>query len=630
MSVRSERLTLAVLICGVVSLALSDFVSPVYWSLSFLVALLRLWRGSDFHLSEMQASFIGWAGFIWVIAELFLGRDLVVAFTDFMLILAFAVVIEAPTARNHLHRMIVGIFLLLAAAVLTDSVLFVLPLTAMLWFLWRAAACLYAMHWPGGDLVPTPLQHDLRWMPVMVAVMAILFVLLPRFEFQSMLKATQPRAESTGFSDRVTLGDFARTLDNRVVLRIELSGEGGDDERLQQSLHGRYWRGVSLSRFDGSGWQRTVTGRKRALPVAGDVVMVAGDGLMVDVYREASDHAYVQVPQGLLSIRRMPEEGFMDDAGAIRFRQAPPRRLRLQMELGDAAVVPHMRAPNRWELDQSTVPEALFDWLKPYAAGSEDRRQVLQQVAEELKSWTYDLQVPVDAQHPVAAFLHNRRGHCELYATTFALAARALGFPARLVNGYYAGEWNEIGHFQMIRQKHAHSWVEVWLDGSWQQMDVTPASRWLMLDQRDWVVESVWESVKLSWYRYVLSFEEADRGEVLHTALQSLKRYSLQAVLIAVLLSGLYGLWQVRSKWTAFFIFARSSPAWPVLDRWLIRRGVSRATCQPLRAVGVPQGVDAGRWINFVRDWEAQAYGSGDIWHASELKRHLRALCRRC
>jgi len=254
---RTERLTLAVLMCGVASLALSDFVSPFYWGLSVLAALLRLWFGTKLALTEMQASFIGWVGFFWVALELVLGRALVVAFTDFLLILALAVVVEVATPRNHLHRMLVGLFLVLAAAVLTDSVLYVIPLTALMWFFWRASSCLYGLNWPGGDLTTVPVRLDLRCMLAMAVITLLLFVTLPRFGFQGLLKPTQPRMQTSGFSDHVALGDFARQLDARVVMRVETADDTlHADAGFQRHIQGRYWRGVALSRFSGRGWQR--------------------------------------------------------------------------------------------------------------------------------------------------------------------------------------------------------------------------------------------------------------------------------------------------------------------------------------------------------------------------------------
>jgi len=636
---RAERLTLAVLLCGVASLALSDFVSPIYWSISVMAALLRLWRGPAFHLTEMQASFIGWAGFFWVALELMLGRELVVAFTDFLLILALAVVVEAATPRNHLHRMLVGLFLLLGAAVLTDSMLFVLPLTAMLWFLWRASACLYGLNWPGGDLPATSMGQDLRWMPLIAAVAALLFVGLPRFEFHSLLTAQQPRMQTSGFSDRVQLGDFARQLDERVVMRVEPAPAGdmhdeathsNDVRHFRAQLEGRYWRGVALSRFTGRGWKRLASRHRQRMPEGVAVSFSDAEGIDIAVYREASDHAYVPLPYGIVHISGLPQAAFFDDSGALSFAVAPSHRLRLLMRLGDMPTLSNMRSPVRQEREISAVPAALTAWVREKAAGISEKQQALRHVLNTLKGWRYDLHIAVDAMHPIASFLQNRRGHCELFATTLALAARQLGFAARVVNGYYGGEWNEIGSFLLIRQKYAHSWVEVWQNGHWQRMDPTPPSRWQSGYDSAWMPDELWESAKLVWYRYVLTFEDSDRNQLISRLWHRIKADAGWLMLMAALLAGLVLVFKLslkyRSKWIRLGWWNRHAAVWPVLDGWLHGRGIHRRAHQPLSAIAAPEGVGKQRWRAFVDGWEAQAYGRERTWCRRDVKRHLRAL----
>jgi len=58
-----------------------------------------------------------------------------------------------------------------------------------------------------------------------------------------------------------------------------------------------------------------------------------------------------------------------------------------------------------------------------------------------------------------------RKGHCELFAISFASALRLAGLPARLVGGYYGGDYNEMAGYYVISEKRAHVWVEVWLKG---------------------------------------------------------------------------------------------------------------------------------------------------------------------
>lgn len=621
---RAERLTLGVLGSGVAALALSDFVSPVYWLIVALAMLGRWWIGPAMRLSEMQASFIGWFGFLWVLLELFLGRALVIAFTDFLLILALAVTVEAATPRNHLHRMLVGLFLMLAGAVVTDSVLYALPLAAMLWFVWRAAACLYGIGLPGGGLTATPIGQEWPLMLAMAAMTAAIFFTLPRFEFHSLLQPTQPRIELSGFSDSVRLGDFARELDRRVVLRVEAVDEAARDSVMRLMI-GRYWRGVVLEQFNGHGWQQRPGRASQPLPASRPLLLSDQGGVQIALYREASDHPYVPMPQGVSAIGPWSERARVDAMGIVRFDRAPARRLRLPMTVASPQALPAMREPIPAERDRSQVPAAVRDWVGRITAGARDKQAALAAVATELKGWRYDLNAAIDQEQPLTSFLARRRGHCELYATALALAARELGFPSHVVNGYLGGEWNDVGHFLLIRQLHAHSWVEVWDGGRWHTMDATPPGRPATEDASS-AFERFWESVRMGWYRYVLEFRDSDRMATLLAvwgAFKSMLPWLVATAGLLVLVGRLRRLRFGRHP-------GRSERLWRRLDRWLLRHGIERQAWQTLRSLPTPDGCDDDRWAAFVRDWEVQAYGDGAAWGRRELARRIGALSKGC
>jgi hypothetical protein len=74
-------------------------------------------------------------------------------------------------------------------------------------------------------------------------------------------------------------------------------------------------------------------------------------------------------------------------------------------------------------------------------------------------------------------FLFRRRvGFCEHYAASFATLMRLAGIPARVVVGYLGGEYNDLGHFFLVRQADTHAWCEVWLpEKGWTRVDPTAA-----------------------------------------------------------------------------------------------------------------------------------------------------------
>src|SRR5205823_5219745 len=96
--------------------------------------------------------------------------------------------------------------------------------------------------------------------------------------------------------------------------------------------------------------------------------------------------------------------------------------------------------------------------------------------------WMFALDWPVTSPSPgeygkndLDEFLfHRRLGFCEHYAASFATLMRLAGIPARVVTGYLGGEYNEIGHFFLVRQADAHAWCEVWFpDSGWERVDPT-------------------------------------------------------------------------------------------------------------------------------------------------------------
>jgi len=70
--------------------------------------------------------------------------------------------------------------------------------------------------------------------------------------------------------------------------------------------------------------------------------------------------------------------------------------------------------------------------------------------------------------------LHTRAGHCEYFATATTLLLRKAGIPTRYAVGFSVQEGS--GKKYVVRDRHAHAWTLVYLDGAWQDFDTTPGS----------------------------------------------------------------------------------------------------------------------------------------------------------
>jgi hypothetical protein len=141
---------------------------------------------------------------------------------------------------------------------------------------------------------------------------------------------------------------------------------------------------------------------------------------------------------------------------------------------------------------------------------------------------------------PIEDFVANHRsGHCEYFATALAMMLRSQGIPARLVVGYKGGDFNMLGQYYVVRQKHAHAWVEAWLPpdavppgdiagiphrgGTWYRLDPTPASsNALVARETDSLAsraKDTFDYVEILWRDYVLNLNSLrQRQEFLEPA----------------------------------------------------------------------------------------------------------------
>jgi hypothetical protein len=106
---------------------------------------------------------------------------------------------------------------------------------------------------------------------------------------------------------------------------------------------------------------------------------------------------------------------------------------------------------------------------------------------------------------PLAHFLlHERKGHCEYFATSAVLLLRAAGIPARYTVGYVVEEYSALEQAYVARARHAHSWASAYIDGRWLTVDTTP-SEWFGLEDD---AASYWQTWQDLWawlsYRYQL------------------------------------------------------------------------------------------------------------------------------
>lgn len=171
----------------------------------------------------------------------------------------------------------------------------------------------------------------------------------------------------------------------------------------------------------------------------------------------------------------------------------------------------------------------------------------------------------------------DRAGHCEYFATATVLILRHFGIPARYVTGYAVQEFSRLENGYLLRDRHAHAWVEAYVDGRWREIDTTPSS---------WVAEEgsrmpVWRPV-IDLFSYAL-----DRMNEWRESRPAFSSNLLYALLGPLLLVVLVWVWRKRNRGprrattkakpdTGELVSSPAAVAYRLLESRFAARGYSR------------------------------------------------------
>jgi transglutaminase-like putative cysteine protease len=537
---------------------------------------------------------MGLAGAVLVVEVVTAAAGMLDVFTHLLIFLLLVKLYTLRTLRDARDVAFLAFFMLVAASPVTTSVvflgLFVTYLVVGTWLL-----MLRHLLWEA-DIVAaptTPIGRDVLRLALVasaatVAVTALLFLIIPRVGLAALPLRLQASRMVAGFAERVELGAFGEIeADTTVVMRVHpvhLSS-GGPPEQLPFLR----WRGIAFDHFDGRTWTVSrSTPRltlRRELPVPFPVHQYYGGPILTqEIHLEPLDSQMVFGAPRVVRLQGRSDLVTIDDLGNVAVPAASARlhyTVESELESGDPrrADIADTRVPQdpRWQARYTQLPSVsprITALAREVTAGSVDPYDA----ARRLSAWlsrelTYTLVLERPAtEDPLEDFLFVRRaGNCEYFAAALAVMLRSLQIPARVVNGFQRGEWNPYGRYFMVRLRDAHSWVEVFVDGAgWVTLDPSPR------DAGETVAAAapatLWlDSMRVSWYRYVVSFSLHDQL----TAVDTVRRLTWAWSAAALRPSQ----WQPVSRLAA--IAAALVVAIVVLLVWQRRRSIGSITVVP-------------------------------------------------
>jgi len=462
---------------------------------------------------------------------------------------------SAHRDRDRYFLAVLAFLMVLAAAVLTvDSVflfafaafILVAVLTFVLMEMRHASSKATVQSRESGDtLAYRHMAFALSGVAPILLVLIVLgaggiFFVLPRASAGYLSAYAPGRELSTGFSDRVQLGKIGQIQQSSsVVMHIQIDGQQGGNYNLK-------WRGITLNNFDGFNWSNTH--EKFILPHQPDGSYALPQFGAEDYRRQIVRPIHYRVlmePVGtnvffLAATPRILEGNYREisvDRGGGVFDldiQHPVIAYQASSILREAGTA------NLREASGATPAEILLNYLQLPAI---DPR--IPQLAEQITSsrnnnydkavaietylrsrFGYTLQLPrALPRDPLANFLFERKqGHCEYFASAMAVMLRTLHIPARIVNGFQTGEYNDLTSQYVIRASNAHSWVEAYFPGyGWVAFDPTPAA--LPEIRTGWSRALLYlDAMSSFWREWVVNYDSGHQQQLGQTATQGSRR----------------------------------------------------------------------------------------------------------
>ena len=369
------------------------------------------------------------------------------------------------SSRNFLQTLTLALFCLAASTLFDLSPRFIIYLflllltftTSMVLLTFKSRAVNY-----------TPDKKELRSIitiallqPLVAAPLVLsFFFILPRTPLPLWHGLSRAGSDRSGSSETVKAGEKSSiNSGSGVVFRAEMP---------KQAPKSLYWRVIVLNTIKGESWSRQA-------PPAEKSLVTGGEELLQAIFLEPGKLPFLptlNIPEKISGYRGSAhDDRIFPSAGLSGGRRSYQVVSRLGAELATTAKIDR----DFYTLPPENAPQRLKNLVSSAVAGGRKDQQKLAALEAAFASLnlSYAASGLPTGSDAVEKFLFaSKKGHCELFAISFATALRLANLPARLVGGYYGGDYNELAGYYVITDESAHLWVEVWMEGSgWQSVD---------------------------------------------------------------------------------------------------------------------------------------------------------------
>jgi transglutaminase-like putative cysteine protease len=447
-----------------------------------------------------------------VIDALFVSRSAIAASTHLVLFIAAYQPIEGAHRNNQAQRILTAA-LIFTASLATSTHLTIVPFVLVFaFFMFRQL--MYLSHLETARALERQYtdapsgRASAFYLSGAILIGALLFPVLPRLRNPLVRGLTGPLpGATTALSDTINLNQRRATPnDATVVARVWL------DREARAFFTPLRLRGTIYDRYEAGEWQQSLRGL-RSVEQRGDTYVLAKAN---GIDREAVVEMRAQKGRLFLPV------GSYALAGLSTLYEGPSRESYFTYDDGMLTVSVRMAQeaePLRLaRVRMSGYPiSPAVETLARTIVGSEESPQKRAELIEQYMVRNFRYLPNPGTGTPISLerfLLSERQGHCEYFAAGMVALLNAVGVPARIAGGFYAGQLNPLTGYYALRREDAHAWAEVWDGTRWLTFDSTPP------DLRPGAVQSsavrmylaaLTDSLTFFWDRYVLTFGLGDQ-----------------------------------------------------------------------------------------------------------------------
>ena len=284
------------------------------------------------------------------------------------------------------------------------------------------------------------------------------------------------RLRGVSFSDSIRLGQ-APNLGDRVIMTVE-------------APEGHFWRAVTYDFYTGAGWRTTESDKadKITLPTTdretfqarfdiivphSNILFAANEPQKVDVPYQFYTGADKTYSTSLHALNRSQAAGTYTVTSLVSVADKQTLR-KVVPTYSDYIKSKYLQLPSTLPQRVKSLAHQIMDGLP----NAYDRAEALESF---LRSPPYSYSAQVKAtppgKDPVDYFLFDlKQDFCEYFASAMVVMLREEGIPARLVEGFTTGTFDNASNAWVVKEQDAHAWVEAYFPGyGWIEFEPTPS-----------------------------------------------------------------------------------------------------------------------------------------------------------